>query len=465
MLSLCLLSFSQTPRPTNPAGQQLRRWLAAYDDTNWNVYREFLRTNFAAKAENMFEDRSIRNQTGPFDLIRVEEETPTRVTALLHGRDSDKIGRIVIDVEAAEPHRILKLQARAVDRPTEISLPHLNEQELTASLRKRLEVALSADEFSGAVLIARDGKPIFAQAYGLADREHHIPNSLKTRFRIGSMNKMFTAVAILQLVSADKLRLDDPLGKYLTDYPNKELASTVTISQLLSHTGGTGDFFGPEFHRHRLELRTHEDYVKLFGSRPPRFEPGSRFEYSNYGFLILGAVIDKVSGQSYYDYVRDNIYNPAGMTSTGSEPEDQPVPNRSVGYTKQGGSAWHPNTDLLPYRGTSAGGGYTTVGDLLSFANALRENRLLDAPYAKLLTTGRVDMPYGGRYAYGFITRTMNGSGCYGHNGGSPGMNGDLEICQDSGYIVTVLANMDPEAADHISDFIVNRLPASKTAP
>ena len=159
---------------------------------------------------------------------------------------------------------------------------------------------------------------IFAEAYGLADREHRIPNSLNTRFRIGSMNKMFTAVAVLQLVTAGKLKLDDPLIKYLPDYPNRELASKVTISQLLSHTGGTGDFFGPQFSARRLEFRTHEDYIKLFGNRPVAFEPGSRFEYSNYGFIILGAVIEKVSGESYYDYVHDHVYNPAGMISTGS---------------------------------------------------------------------------------------------------------------------------------------------------
>jgi CubicO group peptidase (beta-lactamase class C family) len=462
LLGLSLLSFSKTPRP---ATVQLRRWLAAYDDNNWNIYTEFLKTQFVAGAENVFQDRSIRNQTGAFDLIKIEQETLTTVTALLQGRDSDKIGRIVVEVEAIEPHRILRLQARAIVRPSGLPLPHLNESDLITSLRNRLEQAVSADKFSGAVLVANNGVPIFEQAYGLADRERHIPNSLKTRFRIGSMNKMFTAVAILQLVSAGKLGLEDPLGKYLTEYPNKELASKVTISQLLSHTGGTGDFFGPEFDRHRLELSTHEDYVKLLGSRPLRFEPGSRFEYSNYGFLILGAVIDKVSGQNYYDYVHDHIYRPAGMTSTGSEPEDHPVPNRSAGYTKEEGDVWRPNTNFLPYRGTSAGGGYTTVGDLLSFANALRDKRLLDAHYTYLLTAGRVDMPYGGRYAYGFINRTMNGSSCIGHGGGSPGMNGDLEMCQNSTYTVAVLANMDPEAAGNIADFIVNRLPVLKTAP
>lgn len=285
--------------------------------------------------------------------------------ALLNGRDSDRVGRIVVEVEAMEPHRIVKLQARAIPRPADLRFPHLNESDLIAGLRRRLDEGVSADTFSGAVLLARNGKPIFAQSYGLADREHHIPNSLNTRFRMGSMNKMFTAVAVLQLVSARKVKLDYPVMKYLPDYANRELASKVTISELLSHTGGTGDFFGPEFSGHRLTLRTHEDYIKLFGVRPISFEPGSRFEYSNYGFIILGAVIERVTGQSYYDYVRDHVYSPAGMTSTGSEPENQVVPDLSVGYTKQEADIWQRNTFLLPYRGTSAGGGYTTVGDLL----------------------------------------------------------------------------------------------------
>lgn len=456
-----MLSAAQAPNTTAASARQLERWLAAFDGANWDAYREFLQKNFASPPERMFQERSFRNHTGGFDLKRIEEETPTKVTALLQERDSDQIARIVVEVEVAEPHHILKLQTQPIARPPELALPQLSESELMATLRKRMEEVVAADKFAGALLVAKNGKPIFAQAYGLADREHRVPNTLKTRFRIGSMNKMFTAVATLQLVQAGKLRLDNPLGKYLTDYPNKEVASKVTISQLLSHTGGTGDFFGPEFDRHRLELRTHGDYVKLYGSRALRFEPGSKWEYSNYGFLLLGNVIEKVSGESYYDYVREHVYQPAGMSSTGSEPEDQAVADRSVGYTKMGASDWHPNTNILPYRGTSAGGGYSTVGDLLAFANALRGNRLLDAHYTELLTTGKVKTPIG-LYAYGFEDRTFNGSKCFGHSGGSPGMNGDLELCLGSGYIVVALANVDPPAAQRISDFIVNRLPASK---
>jgi CubicO group peptidase (beta-lactamase class C family) len=317
----------------------------------------------------------------------------------------------------------------------------------------------AADRFSGAVLVARNGKTVFAQAYGLADREKKTANTLKTRFRLGSMNKMFTAVATLQLVQSGKLDLKAPFGNYLTDYPNKDVASKVTIEQLLSHTGGTGDIFGPEFDKNRLELKTLQDYVKLYGNRAQEFEPGSRWQYSNYGFLLLGVLIEKVSGQSYYDYVLNHIYKPAGMTGTASEPEEQLVSDRSIGYTRVGGGALRPNTDTLPYRGTSAGGGYSTVEDLSKFATALQTHKLLNPQYTEMLTTGRVDTPMGGKYAYGFGDTIVNGTRCFGHGGGAPGMNGELKICPGPGYVIAVLANMDPPAASRVADFITNRLP------
>lgn len=337
---------------------------------------------------------------------------------------------------------------------------HLNESELVSVVRQKLAQEGSSDRFAGVVLIAHNGKPVFTQAYGFADREHKIPNTLKTRFRIGSLNKVFTSVAILQLVQQGKMRLDDPVGKYLTDYPNKDVATKVTIHQLLTHNGGTGDIFGPEYDAHRPELRTHQDYVRLYGSREPGFEPGSRWEYSNYGFILLGAIIEKVSGENYYDYVREHVYKPAGMTSTGSEPEDQAVTDRSIGYTAAGATnGLRPNTGMLPYRGTSAGGGYSTVEDFLSFTNAVQQNKLLNAHYTDVLTVGKAKTPGGCLVATGFFDCEINGVSCFGHSGGSIGMNADLEVCPGPGYVVAVLANMDPPAASQISFFISNRLP------
>jgi D-alanyl-D-alanine carboxypeptidase len=275
---------------------------------------------------------------------------------------------------------------------------------------------------------------------------------------------MFTAVAILQLVEAGKVSLTAPLGRYLTDYPNKEVATKVTIHHLLTHTGGTGDIFGPDFDLHRKELRTLADYVKLYGKRGLDFEPGTRWAYSNYGFILLGRVIEKVTGQSYYDYVRQHIYTPAGMTRSGSLPETEAVPDRSIGYIKPPGATTAlANTDSLPYRGTSAGGGYSTVEDLARFADALLRHKLLSPDSTKLLITGKVKAGPTARYAYGFEdARDKEGNGWVGHGGGAPGMNGDLKIYPKSGYVVTVLANMDPPAAQRISEYLDPRLPTER---
>jgi CubicO group peptidase (beta-lactamase class C family) len=376
----------------------------------------------------------------------------------------------------------------------------LSESEAIAQLQQELQKRAADDSFSGAVLVAKDGKPIFQAAYGLADREKKVANTVDTQFRFGSMGKMFTAVAVLQLVQAGKIKLDEPIGKYLTDYPNKDVATKVTVHQLLTHTGGTGDIFGPEFDG--AELKELKDYVAVAGDRPPLFEPGSRHQYSNYGFVLLGRIIEIVSGQSYYDYITQHVFLPAGMTSTGNEPEDSHVPGLSIGYTRmsrpkllappgpgsggppqllpppgenQGGGQPHllpppeqgnvplgpsrPNTAELPYRGTSAGGGYSTVGDFLKFATALTSHQLLDAHHTELLTTGKVRSPRG-MYAYGFEDEKLpDGVRRIGHGGGFPGMNGSLSIFPESHYVVVVLANVDPPAATDIDQFIRTRLP------
>ncbi len=448
--------------PKTPPAELLSAWLAAFNSGNRAELEKF-RSNFSNPDEHKVEGAlAFRQQTGGFDLRKIGESTATELTVIVQEHDSDQFAQLKIGVEAAPPHKVAHLDLRAVERPAEFAIPRLSQSELVAALRAKLEKDSAADKFAGAAVLAKDGKPIFTGAYGMADREKKNPNSLSTKFRIGSMNKMFTAVSILQLVQAGKINLSDPLGKYIADYPNKDVATKVTIQQLLTHTGGTGDFFGPQFDAHRLELKTLQDYVKLYGQRGPEFAPGSRWEYSNYGFLLLGVIIERVSGKSYYDYVSENVYAPAGMTSSGSFPEDQNVPGRSVGYTMFGGDGLRPNTDTLPYRGTSAGGGYCTVEDFLRFANALTNHKLLNAQNSDLLTTGKVDTPRGAKYAFGFMDAD---SGTpmrhFGHGGGAPGMNGDLQIFPQSGYVIVVLSNLDPPAASRISDFIVNRLPAN----
>lgn len=329
------------------------------------------------------------------------------------------------------------------------------------ALRARLEADAQAGEFSGAVLVARDGATLFQGAYGLADREAGVPNTPLTQFRVGSMDKMLTAVAVLQLVQAGTVSLDAPLGTYLPDYPNAEVASKVTLHHLLTHTGGTGDVFGPEFAAHRSELRTVADYLRLYGARGLRFAPGTQWEYSNYGFLLLGAVIERVAGTSYYDHVAGRVLAPAGMTATGFAPEDSLVPGRAVGYTRElVPGALVSNAPTLPYRGTPAGGGYATVGDFARFAAAVRERRLLDSARTAQLLTGKVAAGQGTQYAYGFFDRVVGGRRFVGHTGGAPGMSGVLEFEPNGGYVVVVLSNFDWAATVPVATFILTHLPA-----
>lgn len=460
LLFVSVVCVAQTQFPDTPAGRQCAAWLESFNHGDREALRDFLQKNYPSKAGNEDVNRQLdfRQRTGGFEFKKVEESAATKIMVLVQEHSSDQFARLTLEVQAGEPHPITSIQLQAIPRPEGFSLPHLSQSELVAAAHKNIEGEFAADRFAGAVLVMKDGKPILSEAYGLADRERKTPNMLTTRFRIGSMNKMFTAVATLQLVQAGKLDLQATVGKYLTDYPNKDVASRVMIHQLLTHTGGTGDIFGPEFESHRLDLRTLQDYVKLYGDRPPKYEPGSKWEYSNYGFILLGAIIEKVSGQSYYDYVREHVYTPAGMTSTGSEPEEKAVADRCVGYMKMDSPDWKPNTDTLPYRGSSAGGGYSTVEDLAKFASALEANKLLNAQYTEMLTTGKPGTP-DNTYAYGFQDAKINGVRCFGHGGGAPGMNGDLQICPGPGYVVAVLSNLDPPAASRVSGFITNRLP------
>ncbi|HEV2690303.1 MAG TPA: serine hydrolase domain-containing protein [Bryobacteraceae bacterium] len=455
LIALALALYAQVA--DSPAERLFRNWLTVFNGGQRDDIQKFYQEHYPSRAQAVDNMMRFRQSTGGFDFRKSESATATTFTALVQEHDGDRFARAVLEVDGEKPGEIKRLNLQVIPRPAEFALPRMSEAAALKEFRTKLDGWAAQDKFAGAVLVAHNGKPVFTAVYGLADREKKIPNKLTTRFRMGSMNKMFTATSILQLVQAGKIKLDDPLGKYLPDYPNKEVATKVTIHHLLTHTGGTGDIFGEEFTAHRLELKTLQDYVKMYGARGPRFEPGARFEYSNYGFVLLGLVVEKASGQDYYDYVRAHIFEPAGMTRSGSEPENVDVADRSKGYMNDGAGK-KPNTETLPYRGTSAGGGYTTVEDLLRFANALTGHKLLDQGHTELLTTGKVAAG-AGKYAYGFTDNVTDGVRSFGHGGGAPGMNGDLMIFPDSGYVVAALANMDQAASD-AAQWIAARLPA-----
>jgi CubicO group peptidase (beta-lactamase class C family) len=325
----------------------------------------------------------------------------------------------------------------------------LSDQQVVRNLRASLSELVAQDRFSGAVLLAKDDQILFAQAYGFANRAFNVPNKVNTKFNLGSMGKMFTAVAILQLAQQGKLSLNDVLVKVAPDYPNKDVASKITIHQLLTHTSGLGDFFGKAFQdTPKDQFTTIQSHLPLFVANPLLFEPGTKWSYSNAGFIVLGLVIEKVSGETYYDYVREHVFKPAGMISTDNYYVDADVPNLALGYTT-GGPAAAPHTLrktnlYFLQRGASAGGGYSTVEDLQRFARALLEHKLLNKEYTDLDLAGKVDTGRGSvKYAYGMEEQVLNGIRIVGHGGGGPGINSNLDMYPSAGYTVAVMSNYD----------------------
>jgi D-alanyl-D-alanine carboxypeptidase len=307
-------------------------------------------------------------------------------------------------------------------------------------------------KLSGAILVAKDGKPIASKAAGLANKTTGAPNGLDTKFNLGSLNKMFTAVAIAQLAQAGRLKFGDTIGQHLPDYPNKAVTDKVTIHQLLTHTSGMGTYSVDTFKAQREKLTSVAAYLPLFVNDPLASAPGEKFQYSNSGYLVLGAIIEKISGQDYYSYVREHIYGPAGMSNSGFYEPGKEIPKLAIGYTRMGpdgkpGAEAKENTDRLEVRGGPAGGGYSTVEDLLKFQLALSGKKLLNREYTDIVTTGKIEAggPIG-KYAYGFGDKIVDGKHIVGHNGGWPGVAANVDLFPELGYTAIILLNTDPPA-------------------
>jgi D-alanyl-D-alanine carboxypeptidase len=456
--------------PKTPVGEQFAGWLQAFNSGNPETMKAFQSGHFdaallgdAVRRLNM--DVDLRERTGGFELMQIEKSTPFELTAFLKERNSEQWARIVLSVSEDEAHRITGIGLRPTPAPA-ATTPQADRSEgkMLEAVNAKTQELCQKDQFSGAVLVAKVGRSIFEKACGMADQDRKLPNRPDTKFNLGSMNKMFTAVAVAQLAQQGKLKFSDTISKFLPDYPNKDVAAQVTIDELLTHTSGLGgDIFGPEFTRKQSTLKQLSDYIPLFASEPLRFKPGTSWAYSNAGFLVLGVIIEKVSGENYYDYVRRHIFEPAGMSQTDSYWKTDGVPNLAVGYTRPPDADKDQprtrNNEFLPLRGTSAGGGYSTVGDLAKFASALLNHKLLNEELTRMVTTGKVAAPRGSKYAYGFDDRLQNGNRIIGHNGGSPGANAQLDIYVQSGCVVVVLSNYDPHVAEQIADYVAANMP------
>jgi CubicO group peptidase (beta-lactamase class C family) len=334
---------------------------------------------------------------------------------------------------------------------------------LIAHVQRSVAKLVADDHFSGVVLVARGDDVLLEEAYGLADLEQRLPNALTTRYHVGSIDKMFTAVAIAQLVEQGLLGFDDTLGKVLPGYPNAQARQNVTIRHLLTHSGGVGDPFRSARHDPARKMDgPQSEWFPLFADEPLRFEPGSRHEYSNGGYLVLGAVVEELTGQRYHEFVRDHVFQAAGMTDTEPGP-DGAIPNAAMRYYREplndplAIEARIPKVEAAPGVGEAMGGSYLTARDLMRFARALRTNRLLSPAMTDTVVTGKVPVgPGNARYAFGFYD-VNHGTPVRGHSGGGAGsgIDADLEIIWDADHTVVVVGNYDTPASRAVAQGIV----------
>jgi CubicO group peptidase (beta-lactamase class C family) len=313
-------------------------------------------------------------------------------------------------------------------------------------------------EFSGVVMLARDGKILFARGYGMANLEHDVPNAVNTKFRLGSVTKQFTAVGIMMLEERKKLSVHDSICVYVHDCPDSW--QSITIHQLLSHTSGIPSFteFPDNDRYERLPMQV-VGTIARFKDKPLDFPPGERFQYSDSGYLLLGYVIEQASGEKYEDFIRKNIYEPLHMQESGYDHPWVILKHRAQGYSSRGGSLVNA-TYMAMDTPLGAGSQYSTVDDLLLWDQALYTEKLLSQESLQTVFTPNPG-PYppgwlfgnkGGGYGYGWMIDELFGRKLYHHSGLIYGFSFIIMRYPADRTVVVVLKNQDEEFPGNIRD-------------
>jgi CubicO group peptidase (beta-lactamase class C family) len=312
----------------------------------------------------------------------------------------------------------------------------------TAVKLRLAEVAKSytaGNAFMGTVLVAEGDHILLDQGYGMADLEWNIPNSPEAKFRLGSLTKQFTATLILLLQQDGKLHIEDPVGKYLPDAPKSW--EKITLANLLGHTSGIPNFTSDkEFGTWGMSRHTTAELIAFFRDKPLEFEPGSKFAYSNSNYEVLGAVIEKVSGEKYGDLLHKRIFEPLGMQDTGLDTDQLILPKRAQGYSPSPDGLVHARSESMtvPW---AAGAIYSTTGDLLRWERALFGGKVLNVASLTAMTT-----PGKGDYGFGVGVVQQNGVKVIQHGGGIEGFNTQLAYVPDRKITVVVLSNVNGSA-------------------
>lgn len=410
-----------------------------------------------------------RQIVGRVTVRKVETRSPTRVVVWVQGIDSRALlgWEINADGQArVDPDSVVVfwLGGRPAPELRPVQVRMTEERDLAPALDAYFTRMEAADLFSGTVIVAREGNIVFQGAYGMADKASGIPNRLNTRFALASVGKVFTAAAVATLVSAGRLSFSDTIGRFLPDYPYTT-GRSATIGQLLAHTAGLGS--SPIDWIARREPTTLSGLVTLTAVEP-RFAPGTDVQYCNECFLIAGLSVERVSGEPYEAFVRQHVFQPAGMTATGWDRITDQDPRRAIPYSNyrrvDANQVFVPGprrdaTDLQGLKGTPAGGSYATAGDLLAFVTALRSCRIANCATTEVLVSHHAEQPFGRANGYGFELMKQPVQ-VIGKGGNAQGTSAQVEWYPESGYEVIVLSNYDMSAqvaAEGIRELLFSR--------
>ena len=407
---------------------------------------------------------SAARDSGGLDVfdVRTDPRQPGLLQVAVKGRRNAQFALFWLTADPAHPGQLAEVHLVPMDNPLYADWPKgaVSHAELGKQIHAVMDQLVSSSDFSGCVTVFDGGETVFDECRGLAERSFNVPIDQQTKFHVGSIGKMFTAVAIAQLVEAGKLSWNDTLAKLVPEYPDQALARKITVWELLHHTAGLGDFMVPEYFEHSQRYVDPVDYLALIARQPTLGDPGKGANYSNAGYILLGRVIENVSGEGYFDYIQHHIFEPARMTSSGFDGKDEIVPGLAVGYYHDDGlfsRTWKANWVQGVYKGSPAGGSYSTNADLLRFATALHAGKLItSATLAKMFEDG---VPAGpGSIGAGIDERLSHGRHIRGHQGGIEGTTADLEMIWETGAAVALTSNQGPSQhwllAEKIADLL-----------
>lgn len=411
------LAYGAAGRNNSAARRQLYNFLRSYNTGSREILRGFFERQMDAGA---LEKRGVKDRTnaatGTFEitrqlnLVRYTSVSETKATALCQSRVTEAWFSLTIELTSGAPHKIVKQYFELATAPKVSNVQgRLRQSEVVLGLKKYLAKLAAANMLSGTILLSRNRKIILAEAFGVDEAKQN--NQVNTKYDLASLVKMFTSVAIARLAENGTLSFNDVVGRFLPEYPNKEAREKVSLHHLLTHTSGLTEYSDKKEYRPARDqggrFNSLSDWLPFFASDPLLFPPGTKSEYTNSDFIVLGLIIEKVTGQNYFDYVRKQIFEPAAMT----------------------------DTKLDASLGNSAGGGVSTVQDMERFAAALVNHKLLGTEFTNLIISPKTK----DGYAYGFETAFLNGERIVGHSGGGAA-DDQLDIYLNSGYIAVILS-------------------------